>query len=92
MVISLDKEYVYNLFGANDFCSLESIIDNIAPSLLDYHISDFCNNFEEILFFNKKDVENSFSYGNYNLFMDYNQNLFLEVDSTKVDDSTSSFW
>ncbi|QKF73305.1 hypothetical protein AFAEC_1140 [Aliarcobacter faecis] len=92
MVFSLDKESIYNLFGADDFFSLESIIDNIAPSLLDYHFSNFCNNAQEVEFFNKREVENSFYSGIYSLFLDYNQNLFLEVDDVKEDDSTSSFW
>ena len=41
MIISIDKEYIYNLFGVTDFASLEMAIDIMAPSLLDYHFSSF---------------------------------------------------
>lgn len=92
MIISIDKEHIYNLFGAADFASLEMAIDIMAPSLLDYHFSDFFKYGEEILFFNKREIENSFNLGNYSLYLDYNENLFLEIDDLEVDDSTSSFW
>lgn len=92
MIISIDKEHIYNLFGVTDFISLEMAIDIMAPSLLDYHFSDFFKHGEEILFFNKREIENSFYLGNYSLYLDYNENLFLEIDDLEVDDSTSSFW
>lgn len=90
MIISIDKERIYSLFGVTDFSSLEIAIDMIAPSLLDYHFSDFFNYGEEILFFNKRDVENSFNLGSYSIYLDYNENLFLEMN--KLEDDTSSFW
>lgn len=92
MIISLDKEHIYNLFGVNDFASLELAIDKIAPSLLEYHFNNFCRNSSEILFFNKRDIENSFHLGSYSLYLDYDSEIFLEVDDLKEEDSTSSFW
>ena len=92
MIISIDKEHIYNLFGVTDFISLEMAIDIMAPSLLDYHFSDFFKYGEEILFFNKREIENSFYLGNYSLYLDYNENLFLEIDKLEAEDSTSSFW
>ncbi|QEZ89168.1 hypothetical protein [Aliarcobacter cibarius] len=92
MIVCVNKESIYSLFGVDDFVSLETALDNIAPSLLDYHFKDFCDNSEEVSFFNKREVENSFSQGSYTLFLDYNENLFLEIDDLEVDDSTSSFW
>ena len=92
MIVSVDKDYIYNFFGVNDFFTLEKILDNFAPSLLEYDFQDFCNSFEELMFFNKKDVENSFSQGIYTLILDYNQNLFLEVEDKVSDDSTSTLW
>ena len=50
-------------------------IDIMAPSLLDYHFSDFFKYGEEILFL-IKEIENSFYLGNYSLYLDYNENLF----------------
>ena len=63
MIISIDKEHIYNLFGVTDFISLEMAIDIMAPSLLHYHFSDFFKYGEEILFFNKREIENSFYLG-----------------------------
>lgn len=91
MLVSIDKNTIFNLFGADTFNNLETIFDNMSPSLVEYHLADFCNS-DNLSYFNKKDVENSFHFGDYGLYIDYNKNMFLEINETKQDDTTLSLW
>ncbi len=82
---------MYNIFGVQDFDLLERAIDNMAPSLVEYYLSSFCDSTDE-LYFNKRDVEESISIGDYNLYIDYSKNIYLELISTSSDDFTQALW
>ena len=82
---------MYNIFGVQDFDLLEGAIDNMAPSLVEYYLSSFCDSTDE-LYFNKRDVEESISIGDYNLYIDYSKNIYLELISTSSDDFTQALW
>lgn len=90
MITIINKESLYNLFGINNFSSLEGVIDSIAPSLVEYHLSSFCEYADEV-YFNKRDAEQKVSIGDYNLYFDYNENIYLELESSN-DELTQSFW
>ncbi|CAM3474039.1 hypothetical protein [Arcobacter aquimarinus] len=90
MITIINKESLYNLFGINNFSSLEGAIDSIAPSLVEYHLSSFCKYADEV-YFNKRDAEQKVSIGDYNLYFDYNENIYLELESSN-DELTQSFW
>ncbi|MCR1815058.1 hypothetical protein [Aliarcobacter butzleri] len=92
MLISIDKNYLFNLFGVDNFSSLETIIDNMAPSLVEYHLSSFHEDSSDTVYFNKRDIEKSFLVGDYTLYLDYSENLYLELVETNIDEITSSFW
>ena len=79
MIVCVNKESIYSLFGVDDFVSLETALDNIAPSLLDYHFKDFCdkaNNDAETIFVTRKSGGNIvlLSEANYNNLM---ENLYI---------------
>lgn len=92
MIVSINKDTIFTLFGADNFQSLEKAIDNMAPSLVEYHLANFCSNDDESLYFNKRDIENSFCIGEYSLYLDYSKNLYLELDESLIDNSNQSFW
>ena len=58
---------------------------------MNYYIvpSSFTNDDE--LYFNKRDIEESISIGDYNLYIDYTKNIYLELNST-TEEITQSFW
>ena len=91
MITLVNKDSLYNIFGVQDFDLLEGAIDNMAPSLVEYYLSSFYDNTEE-LYFNKRDVEESISIGDYNLYIDYSKNIYLELISTSSDDFTQALW
>ena len=89
MITQVDKDSLFNIFGVKNFKLLHSAIDNMAPSLVEYYLSSFTNDDE--LYFNKRDIEESISIGDYNLYIDYTKNIYLELNST-TEEITQSFW
>ncbi len=89
MIIQVDKDSLFNTFGVKNFKLLHSAIDNMAPSLVEYYLSSFTSDDE--LYFNKRDIEESISIGDYNLYIDYTKNIYLELNST-TEEITQSFW
>ncbi len=90
MITQINSDSLFNLFRVVDFDLLESAIDNMAPSLVEYYLSGFMN--EDDCYFNKRDIENIISIGNYNIYLDYSKNIYLELIEDTIDDSTQSFW
>jgi len=92
MIFFVDKSSILNLFGVENFNSLESTIDSMPPSLVEYYLSNFCSNSDDIAYFNKKDIENSIFIGEYNIYLDYNENMYLEATQLNLDNATKSLW
>lgn len=90
MITLVNKDSLYNLFGAVNFQSLEELVEGMAPSLVEYHLSSLCEYSDEI-YFNKRDVESRFSIGDYSLYIDYSENIYLEFEESSFEDS-SSLW
>ena len=89
MITQVNRDSLFNIFGVKNFELLHSAIDNMAPSLVEYYLSSFTNDDE--LYFNKRDIEESISIGDYNLYIDYTKNIYLELNST-TEEITQSFW
>lgn len=90
MITLVNKDSLYNIFGVKAFDLLEGAIDRMAPSLVEYHLSSLCEDSDET-YFNKRDVEESVSVGEYNLYRDYCENIYLEIN-TIIDDYTQTLW
>jgi len=86
MITQINSDSLFNLFRVVDFDLLESAIDNMAPSLVEYYLSGFMN--EDDYYFNKRDIENGFSVGIFSLYLDYSENIYLEFDEQDSSDST----
>lgn len=89
MITQINKESLYNSFGVENFINLEGVIDSMAPSLVEYYLSSLCE-YNDDIYFNKREIEKSIFIGDYSLYIDYNKNIYLEID--KQDDETQSFW
>lgn len=89
MITQVNKDSLYNIFGVGNFDLLESAIENMAPSLVEYYLSSLAN--DDDAYFNKRDIEETISIGDYNLYIDYSKNIYLE-QNTINEDSTLSFW
>ncbi|MFK2821720.1 hypothetical protein [Arcobacter sp. YIC-80] len=92
MTILLNKNSLYNTFGVNDFNCLEDAVNKMAPSMVEYYLSDL-SQYSEDAYLNKSQIENSVYIGDYSLYIDYSDNVYLELDNQKTNPyETESFW
>lgn len=97
MITLLNKDSLYNTFGVKDFNSLGDTVNSMAPSMVEYYLSDLCdysavNDHESSLYLNKRNIENSILIGEYSIYIDYNQDIYLEVETTEEEFETGSLW
>ena len=92
MITLLDKTSLYNTFGVNSFNSIEEAMNKMAPSMVEYYLTDL-SKYSEDIYLNKRDIENSLYIGDYSLYIDYNDNIYLEFNNNSFSTSqSSSFW
>ena len=91
MFIAVDKNSILNLFGVDTFSGLESALELMSPSLVEYHLSNFLDS-DNSSYFDKKNIETTFNIGDYNLHIDYNDNIFIELNKTEENSQTLTFW
>ncbi len=97
MITLLNKETLYNTFGVKDFNSLGDAINNMAPSMVEYYLSDLCdyssiNDAGNGFYLNRRNIENSINISDYNIYIDYNEDIFLELEISEDDYETGSLW
>lgn len=92
MITLLNKNSLYNTFGVDSFKSLEDVVNNMAPSLVEYHLSDL-SQYSEDAYLNRTQIEQSVYIGDYSLYIDYSDNIYLELSNDEVNSyETSSLW
>lgn len=91
MITLINKDSLYNIFGIKTFESLEGAIDSMAPSLVEYHLSNLVS-YTDDTYLNKRDVEEKISIGDFNLYIDYSENIYLEILESSEDDMTQTLW
>ena len=91
MFVNIDKNIILNIFGVDTFYGLEKVLDNMSPSLVEYHLSIFLDS-DNSSYFDKKNIETTFNIGDYNLHIDYNDNVFIELNKTEENSQTLTFW
>lgn len=91
MVFQIDENSLYSLFNVNSFDLLETAINTMPPSIIEYYLSDLGNGNDSYL--NKKEIEHSINIGEYNLYKNYNNEIFLEIDNITANSfETGSLW
>ncbi len=53
MFVNIDKNIILNIFGVDTFYGLEKVLDNMSPSLVEYHLSNFLDS-DNSSYFDKK--------------------------------------
>ncbi|WP_404317409.1 hypothetical protein [Malaciobacter canalis] len=90
MTKQINKNTLFNTFGIDSFNSLEEAINKMPPSIVEYHLNNLDINDCEV-YFNKKDIEKSVNFGEYSIYLDYSDNIFIEID-IEEDNYTNSFF
>lgn len=91
MVLLLNKTSLYTTFGVNTFDSLDNAINSMAPSMVEYYLSDLSNGNEDA-YLNKRNIQNSLCIGEYSLYIDYDEEVYLEIEDVVEDFETGSLW
>lgn len=92
MIALLNKNTLYNTFGVESFSSIEDAINSMAPSLVEYYLEDLKQYCEET-YLNRTQIEQTVYIGDYNLYKDYSDNVYLELNENYSNsDQTTSFW
>ena len=93
MIIKLDKDLVYSTFNVGTFEQIELVTQTMAPSMIEYYLSDLASNSEEeSSYINKSDIQNTIYLDEYMLYVDYSDNIYLEFTEKNDDYDTESLW
>ena len=92
MIILLDKQNVYSTFSVKNFSQLELSINNISPSMVEYYLSDLCSSQDEEIHLNKSNIEKSLYLDTYSLYLDYSDNIYLEITQTQDELESDTLW
>ncbi len=92
MVLILNKTSLYSTFGVEDFISLDVVINNMAPSMVEYYLSDLSNGNDDI-YLNKRNIQSTINIGEYSLYLDYDDEVYIEIEDNVEDEyGTGSLW
>lgn len=92
MLILLNKNSLYSTFGVDSFESLDLSISSIAPSMVEYYLSNLSLESDEI-YLNKRNIQNSISVGDYSIYLDYDEEIYLEIENSSENDfETGTLW
>ncbi|QKF82041.1 hypothetical protein [Halarcobacter ebronensis] len=92
MVLLLNKTSLYSTFGVDNFESLDLVITSMAPSMVEYYLSDLSNGTDDA-YLNKKNIQNSINIGEYSIYLDYDEEIYLEIEDSSINDNeTGSLW
>ncbi len=92
MIIKLEKELVYSTFSVDNFKSIEVKTESMAPSMIDYYLSDLASNSQESAYINKSDIQHTISLDEYSLYIDYSENIYLEFIEKQDSYETDTLW
>ena len=93
MIIQLEKDSLYSTFGVSDFSSLDSCTQAMAPSMVEYYLSDLAtaSDFSES-YINKSNIQQTIFLEEYSLYQDYNDDIYLEFTQKEETYETQSLW
>jgi len=91
MILLLNKLSLYSVFGVQSFDSLDEAINNMAPSMVEYYLSDLSNG-NDSTYLNKRNIQNSLNIGEYSIYLDYEDEIYLEIEDEKEEYETASLW
>ncbi len=99
MLIQIQKNILYSYLKVDSFIFLEEAIDSIAPSNLEYYLNDLINignnslndNFLDLRF-SKNNIKDFLNLGDFVLYLDFEDEIYLEKFTSYDNDHTNSLW
>lgn len=91
MISSLNKNQLFSTFGANDLETLKIRMLEMAPSMVEYYLCGM-SQVDEPSYLNRRNIQDTINLGEYNIHIDYNEELFLEFLNNGDIEETGSLW
>ena len=93
MIIQLEKRLLFSTFNVDDFSNLEQSTQLMAPSMVEYYLSDLASSsdFTES-YINKTNIQQTIFLEDYSLYIDYNNDVYLEFTQKDDEYETQSLW
>jgi len=92
MILLLNKISLFSTFGVDSFDSLDASINTMAPSMVEYYLSDLSTENDDT-YLNKRNIQDSINIGEYSIYLDYDDEIYLEIEDSQEDDyETASLW
>jgi len=92
LTIQLDKELLYSTFSVSNFEQLQTNTQTMAPSMVEYYLSDLSSSTDGQSYINKSNIQNSILLDEYSLYVDYNDDIYLEFIEKEDSYTTESLW
>jgi hypothetical protein len=78
LIVQLDKDSLFSIFSVSSFFDLEKSLQLMAPSMVEYYLSDLSDDNMQKNYLNKSNIQQSISFDEYSLYLDYGENIYLE--------------
>ncbi|MEA2051070.1 MAG: hypothetical protein U9O56_10135 [Campylobacterota bacterium] len=92
MIIQLEKNQLFNTFGVDCFSSLETIANSMAPSMVEYYLSDLSLSSDNNTYINRSNIQQTISLDEYSLYLDYSEDIYMEFIKKEDQYETDSLW
>ncbi len=92
MTFLLNKQSLFATFGVQTSEALHSALISMAPSMVEYYLSDLNTQSDEE-YINKRNIQQTISLDQFHIHFDYDDNIFLEINQCYEDNTMiGSFW
>ena len=91
MTFQTDKKVFFSLFDAIDFDEFRQNLSSNAPSVSVYFVQSAIALAIEIDFFNKRNASDYLTFDKYQIYLDYNDTIFIEYSNDEYDNEDSLF-
>lgn len=93
MIVQLEKSFLYSTFGVDSFKQLESHIQTMAPSMVEYYLSDMASSLSsDTMYVNKSNIQQTLNIDEYSIYVDYNEDIYLEFTEDSSEYTTATLW
>ncbi len=89
----LDNQLFCNTFDIESFEQVATKIDTMAPSVVEYYLSDLAATVDSQASLNYSQIQYKVDFQEYSLLLDYDENIYLEfVQNSEDDYETGALW
>jgi hypothetical protein len=93
LIIQIDRDSLFSTFNVEEFSQLNNSTQSMAPSMVEYFLSDLATSSDsEPSYINKSNIQETLFLGEYSLYIDYSNNIYLEFVEKEDEYETQSLW